>query len=638
MLLGAGYLLARRHRRAQPGHGRDAPGHPHRPGRRPVLPLAARPRPHRLGLMRLEARGLGFGYPGHPVGRDVDLSVGAGRGALPARPQRLRQDHPVPHPAGPAARPGRRGAARTAGRSPTGPSRDRPPASPTCRRLNRSQFAYTVLEMVLMGRTAHLGPFARPSRADVTAAERALDSAGHPQAGSGRLHADQRRPAAADADRPRPGAGGAAAGDGRADRQPRFRQSGGGAAPGAAAARAWPRHRAVDPRSGPGVCLRHRSWPCSTRAACSRSARPTAVLTPRASPPSTACRSRSIGCPAAASSAHRISTWPGLSRSGTASAHRRFAPTRRHRGQGPRRKDRAHGSRRSLARRSRPRGPDRIGASHDEGAGASAPVRAATLRFGDAEPGRDRAAGRRTTAKASGAAATRHWLRARTSTATTAARTMVPATVAPTSVEPRLRVAASARPARRAAAVRVTAGSGDFGQEAPAAALPATRAAASAMAATIAPVWRRRLWRRRSRPEGYGRPATATASAASSSGRPTRSPLGSATVMPSAPRAGLSGPRPEGLQALGPAYPGGRQRPPGRRPLPRRVRDRGGGQRCRGHAVGLGRQPPGAAPGRGPRRAGVRRELRPEQHPRPQRWRSAPRSAPPRWPARAGLR
>ena len=28
--------------------------------------------------MRLEARGLGFGYPGHPVGRDVDLSVGAG--------------------------------------------------------------------------------------------------------------------------------------------------------------------------------------------------------------------------------------------------------------------------------------------------------------------------------------------------------------------------------------------------------------------------------------------------------------------------------------------------------------------------------------------------------------------------------
>jgi iron complex transport system ATP-binding protein len=29
-------------------------------------------------MPRLEARGLAFGYPGRPVGHDVDLAVGAG--------------------------------------------------------------------------------------------------------------------------------------------------------------------------------------------------------------------------------------------------------------------------------------------------------------------------------------------------------------------------------------------------------------------------------------------------------------------------------------------------------------------------------------------------------------------------------
>ena len=65
----------------------------------PVIPMAAGARPHRLG-MRLEARGLDFGYPGKPVGRGVSLAVGPGRGPVPARPQRRRQDHPLPHPFG----------------------------------------------------------------------------------------------------------------------------------------------------------------------------------------------------------------------------------------------------------------------------------------------------------------------------------------------------------------------------------------------------------------------------------------------------------------------------------------------------------------------------------------------------------
>ena len=78
MLLGAGYLLLVDTAARSLGTVETPLEHPHRPGRRPLLPLAARPRPHRLGLMRLEAQGLGFGYPGHPVGRDVDLSVVAG--------------------------------------------------------------------------------------------------------------------------------------------------------------------------------------------------------------------------------------------------------------------------------------------------------------------------------------------------------------------------------------------------------------------------------------------------------------------------------------------------------------------------------------------------------------------------------
>ena len=41
-----------------------------------------------------------------------------------------------------------------------------------------AHFAYTVLDMALMGRTAHLGPFARPSRADRELARDALAALG----------------------------------------------------------------------------------------------------------------------------------------------------------------------------------------------------------------------------------------------------------------------------------------------------------------------------------------------------------------------------------------------------------------------------------------------------------------------------
>ena len=77
MILGAGYLLLVDTLARTIAGGRDPDRHPHRVRRRAGVPVAARARPARLG-MRLEARRLAFGYPGKPVGRDVDLGVGAG--------------------------------------------------------------------------------------------------------------------------------------------------------------------------------------------------------------------------------------------------------------------------------------------------------------------------------------------------------------------------------------------------------------------------------------------------------------------------------------------------------------------------------------------------------------------------------
>jgi iron complex transport system ATP-binding protein len=127
--------------------------------------------------MTLEARRLGFGYPGKPVGRDVDLRVGAGEvvcllgpngsgkttlfktllGLLPAQGGEVRID-------------GRRLIEL--------------PRAEVARRVayvpqaHAAHFPYTVLDMVVMGRTAHLGPFARPGPRDRAAAVAALETLG----------------------------------------------------------------------------------------------------------------------------------------------------------------------------------------------------------------------------------------------------------------------------------------------------------------------------------------------------------------------------------------------------------------------------------------------------------------------------
>ena len=125
----------------------------------------------------LEARGLGYGYPQRPVGRDLDLALAAGDvlcvlgpngggkttlfrtllGLLPPQAGAVLLD-------GQALAAMTRGeVARRAGYVPQG---------------HAPQFAFTVREAVLMGRTSHIGLFAAPGAADRDAAERAIRALG----------------------------------------------------------------------------------------------------------------------------------------------------------------------------------------------------------------------------------------------------------------------------------------------------------------------------------------------------------------------------------------------------------------------------------------------------------------------------
>ena len=125
----------------------------------------------------LEARALGYGYPGRPVGRGLDLALGAGDvlcvlgpngggkttlfrtllGLLPAQTGEVLLD-------GQALGAMSRGdVARRVGYVPQG---------------HTAQFAFTVREAVLMGRTAHISLFATPGVADRAAADRAIAALG----------------------------------------------------------------------------------------------------------------------------------------------------------------------------------------------------------------------------------------------------------------------------------------------------------------------------------------------------------------------------------------------------------------------------------------------------------------------------
>jgi iron complex transport system ATP-binding protein len=125
----------------------------------------------------LEARGLGYGYPGRAVGRHLNLALGAGEvlcvlgpngggkttlfrtllGLLEAQAGEVRLQ---------------------------GESLDALPRGEVARRMgyvpqgHSAQFAFTVRDVVLMGRTAHVGLFAAPGAADRAAAERAIEALG----------------------------------------------------------------------------------------------------------------------------------------------------------------------------------------------------------------------------------------------------------------------------------------------------------------------------------------------------------------------------------------------------------------------------------------------------------------------------
>lgn len=124
--------------------------------------------------MRLAVEELAYGYPERPIGTGVSFALAAGEvlcvlgpngsgkttlfrtllGLLPAQGGAVRLDGVDISGWSPRA------LARVMGYVP---------------QAHMAYFPFTVLETVLMGRTARLGPFATPSRADVAVAERMLE-------------------------------------------------------------------------------------------------------------------------------------------------------------------------------------------------------------------------------------------------------------------------------------------------------------------------------------------------------------------------------------------------------------------------------------------------------------------------------
>jgi len=125
----------------------------------------------------LEARGLGYGYPGRAVGRDLDLELAAGEVLCVLGPNGGGKTTLFRTLLGLLA--AQAGGVRLEGRALGSLAR-----SEVARRMgyvpqgHAAQFAFTVRDVVLMGRTAHIGLFAAPGAADLAAADRAIETLG----------------------------------------------------------------------------------------------------------------------------------------------------------------------------------------------------------------------------------------------------------------------------------------------------------------------------------------------------------------------------------------------------------------------------------------------------------------------------
>jgi len=124
--------------------------------------------------MTIEAKKLAFGYPGHPVGQDVSLSLAAGEVLCLLGPNGSGKTTLFKTLLG--LLPPQAGDVLIDGADLRTRSRDQVARAVSyVPQAHAAFFPFSVREVVLMGRTAHLGVFSSPSRRDREVAHAALE-------------------------------------------------------------------------------------------------------------------------------------------------------------------------------------------------------------------------------------------------------------------------------------------------------------------------------------------------------------------------------------------------------------------------------------------------------------------------------